>query len=83
MGKNIYNYDKEVEQADTTDLIKKCQYSSTTFVDTCNIAGGYIAITKFNGCDNLHVTSTTKVENKYLYDRWVNTIIFALLYYRL
>ena len=87
MGKKIYNYDKEVYQADGTSPVKKCSYiqsssgsysysfkpddcSSQNYIDT----GG----SKFSGdCDALYINYSDGFGNKYIYDRWVTTIIFA------
>jgi len=89
MGKKIYNYDKDMYKADST--ANSCQYNYITdgydkFVSNCNVNGGYVlapsesgVYIKHNSCDKLYVEITDEVENKYIYDRWVTTIIFACL----
>jgi hypothetical protein len=77
LGKKIYNYDKDVEQAASTDAVIKCQHTVSNYVDTCNAGEGYLSISKVPDCDKLYVSRTDKVENKYLYDRWVTTIVFS------
>ena len=84
LGKKIYNYNKDYIKAADTDKVKKCvfQYPSTDFDDACDSGEGYVqgsvATSKISDCDKLYsISSTTDVENRYLYDRWVTTIIFA------
>ena len=84
LGKKIYNYDKDYYQAENTDKVKKCVFSSTIehFDEACESGDGYVKGTdstnKQQDCDKLYsISFTTDVENKYLYDRWVTTIIFA------
>ena len=87
MGKKIYNYNKDMYKTDST--ARSCQYNYITngydnFVSNCNDNGGYVlapmessVYIKHNSCDKLYVEITDEVENKYIYDRWVTTIIFA------
>ena len=84
LWKKAYNYDKDFNQADNSDKVKKCIYSYFLggFKNSCESGEGYIqgsdSTHKFSDCDKLYsIISTTEVENKYLYDRWVTTIIFA------
>ena len=84
LGKKIYNYNKDYINAENSDKVKKCVYgyASINFDDACNSGEGYVAgnaiSNKIGDCDKLYsISSTTKVENKYLYDRWVTTLIFA------
>ena len=88
MGKKIYNYDKDVSQAESTSPVKKCSYTKN-FADPnplkpseCNDNQGYLdtgLASKFDGdCDALYIDySFSGYENKYIYDRWVTTLIFA------
>ena len=93
MGKKIYNYNKDVSQAESTSPVIKCSYtknegtgagSFTNYLDPyfCN-SNGYISIpgatTKFDSdCDALYIgNSFSGYENKYIYDRWVTTLIFS------
>ena len=71
MGKKIYNYDKDVSQAESTSPVKKCSY--TKYSDTVNggyplspsrcngngfleyVALGETTPSKFDGCDDLYI----------------------------
>ena len=80
LGKKSYNYDKDVFNGETTHKAIKCNYLVlvTNFVDSCFIGEGKLTIPKKDGCDKLYTAySNSRVENKYLYDRWVTTIIFS------
>ena len=89
MGKKIYNYNKDVSQTESTSPVKKCSYTKYTAGSTnllspnnCNDNQGFVGIgtaSKFEGdCDALYIDySFSGYENKYIYDRWVTTIIFA------
>jgi hypothetical protein len=82
MGKKIYNYDKDMYKTGST--ARSCQYSRGpgtygNFADSCE-TNGYApgsGITKINNCDKIYVRLSEDVVNKYIYDRWVTTIIFA------
>ena len=88
MGKKIYNYDKDVSQAESTSPVKKCSYTKNSAdpnplkPSECNDNQGYLdtgSASKFDGdCDALYIGySFSGYENKYIYDRWVTTLIFA------
>ena len=83
MGKKIYNYDKDISQAASNDKVKSCiyNYDGNDFGDDCNSGEGYVegstAGIKNNGCDDLYIRYTDSITNKYIYDRWVTTLIFA------
>ena len=87
MGKKIYNYDKDVSQAESTSPVKKCSYTENSDPNPlkpseCNDNQGYLdtgSASKFKGdCDALYIDySFSGYENKYIYDRWVTTLIFA------
>ena len=84
MWKKAYNYDKDYNQAENSDKVKKCisSYLLVGFKISCESGEGYVqgsdATHKYSDCDKLYsISFTTEVENKYLYDRWVTTIIFA------
>ena len=83
MGKKIYNYNKDMYKADSTAI--SCQYDDHTsydyedFTDNCEI-NGYApgsGTTRINNCDKIYVKLSDDVVNKYIYDRWVTTLIFA------
>ena len=84
LGKKIYNYNKDYIKAAITDDVKKCvsSYLAYSFNLECTSGEGYVqgstSTTKYLDCDKLYsISSTTEVRNRYLYDRWVTTIIFA------
>ena len=82
LGKKSYNYDKDVYNNEATYEAIKCNnpFSSYSgFIAGCKSGDGkLLSLGKIDGCDKLYSSSSTdKVENKYLYDRWVTTIIFA------
>jgi len=80
LGKKAYNYNKDVYQAATTDKISYCQHihSLTNYASDCILGNGYSSFSKVPNCDQLYVVQNYNIENKYLYDRWVTTIIFAV-----
>ena len=86
MGKKIYNYNKDMYKGDST--ANSCQYDGFNsneyykFVDECERYEGYVPCDsgtngKYNSCDKLYVSISNSVSNKYIYDRWVTTLIFA------
>ena len=93
LGKKAYNYNKDIYNADANDKVKYCHFSYLTetidsrihylnFDDECKKAEeGYVegstSTTQYRDCDKLYVPISSDVENKYLYDRWVTTIIFS------
>jgi len=79
LGKKAYNYDKDIFYNEPTNKAIKCQYTSaSSFVSNCKSGEGKLGSNKLDDCDKLYfVYHTSEVENKYLYDRWVTTIIFA------
>jgi hypothetical protein len=88
-----YNYDKEISQAESSSKYKKCHFdyiredpsdtssSKISFRSGCHSGKGYVdgdsATSKHDDCDKLYIEFSDNIENKYLYDRWVTTIIFA------
>ena len=87
MGKKIYNYNKDMYKDDST--ARSCQYNFMVGSDRydygyfeyqCKDNSGYApgsGTSKINSCDKIYVKLSDEVENKYLYDRWVTTLIFA------
>lgn len=77
LGKKAYNYDKDIFYNEPTNKAIKCPI--TNIVTICNSGEGKFGSTKLDDCEKLYYVNPTndKVENKYLYDRWVTTIIFA------
>ena len=96
LGKKIYNYDKDIYNADSNNKLNYCHfnYLSITpvgedtyyyrFDEECASEGseegyaqGSTSSTKYLDCDKLYVIFPNDAKNKYLYDRWVTTVIFA------
>ena len=79
LGKKIYNYDKDTSLAELTSTTTACRYRPSGFASYCYSGEGYYtyASSKHDNCDNLYVSLSSSFENRYLYDRWVTTIIFA------
>ena len=77
LWKKAYNYDKDIFNSGPTDKFMKCS-GTAAFYLACTTGDGKYITNKIPDCDDLYlVLSNTEVENKYLYDRWVTTIIFA------
>ena len=77
LGKKAYNYDKDIYNNEPTNKAIKCP-SPSSFLTICIAGDGKYITNKINDCDKLYsVSHTDEVENRYLYDRWVTTIIFA------
>ena len=76
LGKKIYNYDKDTYNSQS--ISDNCRRPNTAGVKNCD-SEGYLtdAASRTNNCDALYVEKSDKFENKYLYDRWVTTLIFA------
>ena len=92
LWKKAYNYDKDISQAGSTSKYSNCQFDYVTagtspntytvsFNSGCNQGRGYVngdsATSKHGDCDKLYIKFSDNIDNKYLYDRWVTTIIFA------
>ena len=77
LGKKIYNYDKDTYNSQS--ISDDCRRTDDALVTDCKSNEGYL--TDISGrtynCDALYVQNSDKFENKYLYDRWVTTLIFA------
>ena len=73
-GKKIYNYDKDIYNSQS--ISSSCRSVPNHFVDLCNRDEGVIELTS-NTCDAFYLEKFSSVERKYLYDRWVTTLIFA------
>ena len=93
LGKKIYNYDKDTYNADSNNKLNYCHFNYLSisivgedtywyrFDEECASKEGYAqgstSSTKYLDCDKLYVIFPNDAKNKYLYDRWVTTIIFA------
>ena len=96
LGKKIYNYDKDIHQAEPSNKVTYCHFNYLYIEDSdgeriyydfdndCALGEGYVqglvvssVYTPYNDCEKLYVNFPNEVENKYLYDRWVTTLIFA------
>ena len=77
LWKKAYNYDKDFYNNEPTNKAIKCPIPSG-FLAACFAGDGKLITNKINDCDELYYAyRTDEVGNKYLYDRWVTTIIFA------
>lgn len=93
LWKKAYNYDKDISQAGSTSKYKKCHFDyvivtpsvgssyTLSFNSGCKEGEGYVRgdtdTSKRHDCDKLYIKFSDNIDNKYLYDRWVTTIIFA------
>ena len=83
LGKKQYNSNKEKNQAylDLTSKFYLCSYSNlvskTNYHPRQCGSDGYINIAAITDCDNLYWEYYNEIDNKYLFDRWINTIIFS------
>ena len=85
MGKKQYNYHKDFSFPDDDSEYKKCKLNyhtdalgrdSVEIMDFCENPQNYHTI-KHNGCSNLYYNENNDFGNKYIYDRWITTIIFG------
>lgn len=78
LGKKQYNYNKEKSQAVSGSEFKDCQVDMDDIM-TCVLLD-YAIINKSSGtnkCKNLYAAHIDSIENKYVFDRWITTIIFS------
>ena len=76
LGDKQYNYDKDIY----TKYVKNIPENSNT-ANGCNINNDYAlrnSNTKINNCDYLFAEPYNNSNNKYLYDRWVATLILSV-----
>ena len=76
LGDKQYNYDKDIY----TKYVKNIPENSNT-ANGCNINNNYAlsnSNTKINNCDYLFAEPYNNSNNKYLYDRWVATLILSV-----
>ena len=85
MGKKQYNYHKDFSFPDDDSEYKKCKLNyhmdasgrdTVEIMDFCENPQNYYT-TKYNGCSNLYYNENNDFGNKYIYDRWITTIIFG------
>lgn len=79
LGKKQYNYNKEKYQAslDSDSEFANCQATFTDLLG-CYISGvTYTSGPKNKTCENLYASHINSIENKYVFDRWITTIIFS------
>jgi len=84
LGKKQYNYNKKKnqEKSNSNSDYYKCSHdSSSTYFDpeNCKRSEYYPSITtKYNDCNYLYAeTIDDTIDRKYLFDKWVTTIIFS------
>lgn len=76
LGDKQYNYDKDIY----TKYVKNIPENRNT-ANGCNINNDYAlsnSNTKINNCDYLFAEPYNNSNNKYLYDRWVATLILSV-----
>ena len=76
LGDKQYNYDKDIY----TKYVKNIPENSNT-ANGCNINNDYAlsnSNTKINNCDYLFAEPYNNSNNKYLYDRWVATLVLSV-----
>jgi hypothetical protein len=83
LGKKQYNYEKKRHYPKDNDEFNKadCQIDPDTAYDGCSISEHYsetLSPTAINNCNYLYLDKKANgFGNKYLFDRWVTTIIFS------
>ena len=80
LGKKQYNYHKDFKYADSNSEYKKCDVgvSSLAIADPFSVCAG--TTSKILNCNKLYYSGnigSDEISNKYLYDRWVTSIIFG------
>jgi len=82
LGKKQYNYNKKQskEYDEDTNKFKTCSLTDTNMATNApTLCGhdGYISASTNGGCDKLYIVPDDEITNKYLFDKWVTTIIFS------
>jgi len=81
LGKKQYNYNKKKcqEDDDHTSDFYKCSYNYLSIHPSqCLLSDGYILSANI-GCDVLYANPEDDYVYKYVFDRWITTIIFSCL----
>ena len=78
LGKKQYNYNKDYynNYKDPNYLITNCNINDAFSPSSLN---NKFQIDNGNYCDYLYYTAPDKVENKYIYDRWLTALILAVI----
>ena len=79
LGKKQYNYNKDNYFLEATSLNKNCIDNDA--IDSCSL-GTVNSLKTHNGqqCPKLYSSLTnSSISNKYIYDKWVTSIIFSVL----
>ena len=84
LGKKQYNYNKKKskEYSEGSAAFKTCWYTSLSSVyqpSQCQTHDYYPSISSKIGdnCNYLYIEPEDEISNKYLFDRWITTIIFS------
>jgi len=81
LGKKQYNYNKKKnqEKLDRNSDYYKCKYSDSTGPKVCGTKEYFpTSSVTLNTCKNLYAeTIDDTIDRKYLFDKWVTTIIFS------
>ena len=75
LGKKQYNYQKERFYGDEVYKNSCSGYYGSCYSSTYSPNNEYFVST--SSCNYLYSTAETDYDNKYIYDRWVTTIIFS------
>lgn len=80
LGKKQYNYNKEKYQATSDSEFENCQ-ASFNDIAACFLLDYIPDTVSYNSgaktCQNLYASHIDSIENKYVFDRWITTIIFS------
>ena len=81
LGKKQYNYNKEKDQATSDSEFN--QFTDDNSASGCSL-NEFLTISQktyptggSNKCENLYLSAINTIENKYVFDRWITTIIFS------
>ena len=88
LGKKQYNYNKKKSQEylEGTSELSSCTYSyslssTSHFYHSPSYCKSheyyYTTNTEVGGCNNFYIEPEDEISNKYLFDRWITTIIFS------
>jgi len=79
LGKKQYNYNKKKSQeyADEDSNFYACSYPYVPS-NTCN-SEEFIEIAFVNDCEYIYIEPIDTIDNKYLFDKWIASIIFSCL----
>ena len=77
LGKKIYNYDKKKFQEIQDEESNFYECSTERYFPSMCISTEYTKVS--SDCDAYYIAPDGKIENKYLFDKWITSIIFTCL----